>query len=61
MIVFENSLYPVFDQAGNVRRIAVYVRDITVRKRLEEAVHQAEEKYQNYLRKFHGGDFPDRP
>jgi PAS domain S-box-containing protein len=45
--VFENSLYPVFDQAGNVRRIAVYVRDITVRKRLEEAVHQAEEKYRN--------------
>jgi PAS domain S-box-containing protein len=43
--VFENSLYPVFDQAGNVRRIAVYVRDITVRKRLEAAVHQAEEKY----------------
>ena len=43
--VFENSLYPVFDQAGNVRRIAVYVRDITVRKRLEEAVHHAEEKY----------------
>jgi len=43
--VFENSLYPVFDQEGNVRRIAVYVRDITVRKRLESAVHQAEEKY----------------
>jgi PAS domain S-box-containing protein len=43
--VFENSLYPVFDQAGNVRRIAVYVRDITVRKHLEAAVHKAEEKY----------------
>lgn len=43
--VFENSLYPVFDEAGNVRRIAVYVRDITTRKRLEAAVHQAEEKY----------------
>lgn len=43
--VFENSLYPVFDQAGNVRRIAVYVRDITLRKQLEAAVHQAEEKY----------------
>jgi len=43
--VFENSLYPVFDQEGNVRRIAVYVRDITIRKRLESAVHQAEEKY----------------
>ena len=43
--VFENSLYPVFDHAGNVRRVAVYVRDITTRKRLEAAVHQAEEKY----------------
>lgn len=43
--VFENSLYPVFDHAGNVRRIAVYVRDITTRKLLEAAVHQAEEKY----------------
>lgn len=42
---FENSLYPVFDRDGNVKRIAVYVRDITVRKRLEAAVHQAEEKY----------------
>ncbi|MBP1736064.1 MAG: hypothetical protein H6Q53_2351, partial [Deltaproteobacteria bacterium] len=43
--VFENSLYPVFNQAGDVKRIAAYVRDITIRKRLEEAVHQAEEKY----------------
>ena len=34
--VFENSLYPVFDKAGNVRCIAVYVRDITERKRLED-------------------------
>jgi PAS domain S-box-containing protein len=43
--VFENSLYPVFDESGSVRRIAVYVRDITIRKHLEEAVHHAEEKY----------------
>ena len=43
--IFENSFYPVFDQAGKVRRVAVYVRDITERKRLEEAVCQAEEKY----------------
>ncbi len=28
-----------------MRRVAVYVRDITTRKRLEAAVHQAEEKY----------------
>ena len=43
--VFENSLYPVLDRSGNVCRVAVYVRDITERKRLEEAVRQAEEKY----------------
>ncbi|MBP1747309.1 MAG: sensor hybrid histidine kinase, partial [Deltaproteobacteria bacterium] len=43
--IFENSLYPVFDEAGSVRRIAVYVRYITRRKRLEEAVRHAEEKY----------------
>ena len=43
--VFENSFYPVFDETGKVRRVAVYVRDITERKRLEEAVRQAEEKY----------------
>lgn len=43
--VFENSLYPVFDHAGNVKSVAVYVRDITIRKRLEAAVHHAEEKY----------------
>lgn len=45
--VFENSLYPVFDKAGKIRQIAVYVRDITERKRLEKAVRDAEAKYRS--------------
>ena len=44
--IFENSLYPVFDEAGRVRRVAVYVRDITVKKHLEEAVHNERNRFQ---------------
>ena len=45
--VFENSLYPVLDDGSEVQRIAIYVRDITERKRLEAILKQTEEKYRN--------------
>jgi PAS domain S-box-containing protein len=45
--VFENSLYPVLYDGLEVQRIAIYVRDITERKRLEAIVKQTEEKYRN--------------
>ena len=45
--IFENSLYPVLVDGPEVERIAVYVRDITEKKRLETSLHQAEEKYRN--------------
>ena len=45
--VFENSLYPVLDNGSEVQRIAIYVRDITERKRLEAMVKQTEEKHRN--------------
>ena len=45
--IFENSLYPILDSAGKMRQIAVYVRDITERKRLEGAVREAEAKYRS--------------
>ena len=45
--VFENSLYPVLDGGSGVQRIAIYIRDITERKRLEAMVKQTEEKYRN--------------
>lgn len=45
--VFENSLYPVLDNRRKVERIAIYVRDITEKKRLQAILHQTEEKYRN--------------
>ncbi|MCX8119057.1 MAG: PAS domain S-box protein [Desulfobacterota bacterium] len=43
--VFENSFYPVLDEEGEVRRVAVYVRDITERKRLQRVLKETEEQY----------------
>ena len=43
--VFENWLYPVLVDGSEVQRIAIYVRDITERKRLEAILEQTEEKY----------------
>ena len=37
--------YPVFDSAGNVRKIAFVSRDITERKRFEKVLKESEEKY----------------
>jgi PAS domain S-box-containing protein len=45
--VFENWLYPVLYDGSEVQRIAIYVRDITERKRLEAIIKQTEEKYRN--------------
>jgi len=45
--VFENSLYPVLEDGSEVQRIALYVRDITERKRLAAILRQTEEKYKN--------------
>ncbi len=44
---FENSLYPVLDDGSEAQRIAIYVRDITERKRLQAILKQTEEKYRN--------------
>jgi len=43
--VFENSLYPVLDGGKEVQRVALYVRDITEKKRLQAVLRQTEEKY----------------
>lgn len=47
--VFENSLYPVIDGGAEVRRVAVYIRDITNRKRAEEALTESEERYRTAI------------
>lgn len=43
--VFENSLYPVIKEGEEIQRIALYVRDITEKKRLQAELRQTEEKY----------------
>jgi PAS domain S-box-containing protein len=45
--VFENSLYPVLDVGNEVQRIAIYVRDITEKRRLQAILKQTEERYRN--------------
>ncbi|MBM4339746.1 MAG: PAS domain S-box protein [Deltaproteobacteria bacterium] len=43
--VFENWFYPVLGNGPEVQRIAIYVRDITERKRLQTILKQTEEQY----------------
>lgn len=44
-IWMENSIYPIFDEAGNVRQVAVYGRDITDRKNADEALRESEQRF----------------
>ncbi len=46
---YDNSLYPVFNTKGEVTAIAVYARDVTERKRAEEALKAGENKYRTLL------------
>ncbi len=41
----EMYTYPIFDEEGNVTHVVEYVRDITDRRRAEEAVKESEERY----------------
>ena len=45
--IYDNSIYPVFDEKGKVTRLAVYSRDITEAMRTQEALRKTEEKYRN--------------
>ena len=46
---FENSLYPILDAGGEVRKIAVFSRDITERKRAAEALAASERQYRGLV------------
>ena len=45
----DNSIYPVFDTAGKVVRLAIFGRDITEQKRAEKELKEAYENLQDFL------------
>lgn len=45
----ENSIYPIFDPDGQVRRVAIYGRDISERKNAEETIKKNQAELQNLL------------
>jgi PAS domain S-box-containing protein len=59
--IFDNSIYPVFDDQGNIKRLAVYCRDITEAKRVQDALKQTEEKYRNIYENATEGIFQISP
>ena len=42
-IIFDSTVYPVLDDAGKVVQLAIYGKDITKRKRSEQALKKTEE------------------
>ncbi|MCD6299328.1 MAG: PAS domain-containing protein, partial [Thermoplasmata archaeon] len=50
---FDNLFYPVFDEKGEVCRIADFLQDITERKKVEEALRESEEMARTLLNATH--------
>lgn len=48
-IWLDNTIYPIFDERGNVSRIAGYSRDITEFKKAGDALQESEEKYRTVI------------
>jgi PAS domain S-box-containing protein len=47
--IFDNSYFPIFDQQGSVRLVAVIARDITQRKQMEDELRQSNQTIQMLL------------
>ena len=52
-IWFENSFYPVLDKSGKVVRVAAFIRDITEKRRMTEALRTSEEQYRTLAEAAH--------
>jgi PAS domain S-box-containing protein len=45
----DTSMYPIFDEAGAVRQVAIFSKDVTDRERLELELRESEEKYRTVV------------
>ena len=48
-IIQDVNLYPIFNEQGEVERVASFASDITERVRMEEALRKSEEKYRSMM------------
>lgn len=48
--VFDESVYPILDSAGNVKAVAIFARDITEQKQAEEALRHAHDELDKRVR-----------
>jgi len=52
---FDSSLYPILDAQGKVEVIAVYARDVTERRRVEEALRESEVRFRSIVEQSRDG------
>jgi len=44
---YASTVYPIFGRHGNIQKLAIYTRDVTVQRRAVEALRESEEKFQS--------------
>jgi PAS domain S-box-containing protein len=49
-IVYDNTVYPVFNAEGEIDKVAVFAADVTERKKAEEALKDSEEKFRTIIK-----------
>jgi PAS domain S-box-containing protein len=45
--LYVNTIYPVFGKHGNIEKLAIYSRDVTLERRAVEALRESEEKFRS--------------
>ncbi|MES9937450.1 MAG: EAL domain-containing protein [Sedimenticola sp.] len=54
---YDNRLYPLFDDHGEVDRLAVYARDITAERKATHALKHSEDKFRRLIENLHDNYF----
>jgi PAS domain S-box-containing protein len=53
--LYENVIYPIFDEQRRVTKCVLFAVDITERRRVEQMLHESEEKYQSLVERAYDG------